>query len=162
MASSLPRLLTVACAVGAGVVAGVFFAFSTFVMQGLRRVPATTGLTAMQGINLAAPTPLFMAALMGTGLGCAALTLVAVTQWGDPGAPWALAGGLSYLVSIVLTIAYHVPRNDALAGIDPQAPDAAERWHRYLSEWVPWNHVRTVACLVAAVLLTIALLRAES
>ena len=161
MASGLPRLLTIACAVGAGVVAGVFFAFSTFVMQGLRRVPASTGLSAMQGINLAAPTPLFMAALLGTGLGCTGLVVVAFTQWGDPGAPWALAGAASYLVSIVLTITYHVPRNDALAGVDPQAPDAAEHWRRYVTEWVPWNHVRTVACLAAAVLLTVSLLRRE-
>jgi uncharacterized membrane protein len=161
MASGLPRVLTFVCAIGAGVVAGVFFAFSTFVMQGLRRVPASSGLAAMQGINLAAPTPVFMAALLGTGLGCGALIVVAVTQWGDPGAPWALVGSVAYLVSIVLTITYHVPRNDALAGVDVEAADAAERWRRYLAEWVPWNHARTVTCLVAAVLLTIALLRAE-
>ena len=80
MASGLPRLLSVVCAVGAGVVAGVFFAFSTFVMQGLRRVPASIGVAAMQGINLAAPTPLFMAALLGTGVGCAALFRMKAAQ----------------------------------------------------------------------------------
>jgi len=53
-------------AVGAGLSAGVFFAFSTFVMKALGRLPDTEGISAMQAINKAAPTPAFMAALFGT------------------------------------------------------------------------------------------------
>jgi uncharacterized membrane protein len=46
-----------AAAVGAGLTAGVFLAFSTFVMTGLGRAPAAAGVRAMQEINRAAPSP---------------------------------------------------------------------------------------------------------
>ena len=159
MAGGLARPLTIACAIGAGLVAGVYFAFSTFVMRGLRDIPQPAGMAAMQSINRAAPNPLFVVALVGTGLGCAVLAVVAGTRWSDPAAPWALGGSLLYVVSLLLTIGYHIPRNDALDGIDATAPGAAERWQQYLAEWVPWNHVRTLTALTGAVALTVSLTR---
>jgi uncharacterized membrane protein len=159
MASGFPRSLTVGCAVGAGLVAGVYFAFSTFVMRGLRGIPAPAGMSAMQSINRAAPNPLFVIALIGTGLGCVVLGVVAGTRWSDPAAPWALVGAALYLVSLLLTIGYHIPRNDALAGVDAASPGAAEHWQQYLAAWVPWNHVRTLTALAGAVALTVALAR---
>ena len=159
MATGVARPLTVGCAIGAGLVAGVYFAFSTFVMRGLRTIPTPAGMAAMQSINRAAPNPLFVVALVGTGLGCAVLAVVAGTRWSDPAAPWALGGALLYLVSLLLTIGYHIPRNDALADVEATGPDAAERWQQYLAEWVPWNHVRTLTALAAALALTVALVR---
>jgi uncharacterized membrane protein len=47
-----------------------------------------------------------------------------------------------------------VPRNNALAAVSPQSAEAAALWTDYLSSWTTWNHVRTVASLVAALLLT--------
>jgi len=58
---------------------------------------------------------------------------------------------------VVLTMAYHVPRNDALDTVDPNAADAAGHWDRYVRTWTAWNHVRTIAPLASATLLTIAL-----
>ena len=58
-------VLAIVNAVGAAVAAGALFAFSAFVMDGLRRVPDSVGLEAMQGINLAAPSPIFMLVLFG-------------------------------------------------------------------------------------------------
>ena len=68
-------LLTFFAALGCGVVAGVFFAFSAFVMKGLDRLPAPRAVEAMQEINAAAPTPAFMAVLFGTALACGGLML---------------------------------------------------------------------------------------
>ena len=62
-----------------------------------------------------------------------------------------LVGGALYLASIVLTIAYHVPRNDALALVDPTGTAAADEWRHYLTPWTAWNHVRTVVSLGGAV-----------
>ena len=45
-------LLTFVAAVGSGVVAGIFFAFSNFVMKALARVPPAQGIAAMQSINV--------------------------------------------------------------------------------------------------------------
>ena len=53
-----------------------------------------------------------------------------------------------------MTIAFNVPRNEALARQD--ASEAVQRWRRYVAEWTAWNHVRTLAAVVAAALLVLA------
>ena len=159
MTSGSVQALTIACLTGAGLVGGVYFAFSNFVMGGVRDLPAPAGAAAMQSMNKAAPNPLFGLALVGTGLACVVLGIVAATRWSDPGAPWALAGRALYVAALVLTVVSHVARNEAFDGIDPTAPGVAEAWARYLGGWVPWNHVRTLAALGAVVLLAASLVR---
>ena len=69
-----------------------------------------------------------------------------------------LIGSLCYLIGTFgLTIGYHVPRNDALAEVDPSQARAAEQWSRYVSTWTVWNHVRVLAALGAATVLTLGL-----
>ncbi len=58
---------------------------------------------------------------------------------------------------IGLTMGYHVPRNNALAAVDPESIEGAQLWSRYQAEWTRWNHVRVAAGLAAAALLTISL-----
>lgn len=55
----------------------------------------------------------------------------------------------------MLTIADHLPRNDALAAVRPDSPEAAPHWRRYLAGWTASNHVRAAA-LAAATALVIA------
>ena len=151
-------VLTLLSALGCGVVAGVFFAFSAFVMKALARLPAEQGIAAMRAINVAAVTPAFMAALFGTAAACGALAVWALFAWDERFAPYLLVGGALYLVgTILLTIAYHVPQNEALATVEPLGADAESHWRRYLSGWTAWNHVRTATALAAAAVLTIAL-----
>lgn len=77
---------------------------------------------------------------------------------GPPPCPYFLIGSALYLVgTILLTIAYHVPRNEALAAVEPHGTDAESHWTRYLSGWTAWNHVRAAASLAAAATLTVAL-----
>jgi uncharacterized membrane protein len=147
----------VIAAVGAGLAGGVFFAFSTFVMRALGRLPDSEGLSAMQAINKAAPTPVFMAALFGTAAVCVAIGVWAVTRLSQPRAVWLLVGCALYLVAIILTAAYHVPRNDALALVNPTSAGASTKWRAYLSGWTAWNHLRTVSCLSSAAVFTLAL-----
>jgi uncharacterized membrane protein len=151
-------VLTLVTALGCGLVAGFFFAFSTCVMKALARLPAAQGMAAMQSINVVVINRLVMAALFGTALACAVLVVGAFVEWGEAYAVYLLLGGLLYLVgAIVVTIAYHVPRNDALATVDPNAPDAERTWNRYVRTWTVGNHVRTIATLASAALLTVAL-----
>ena len=151
--------LTLFAALGCGLTAGVFFAFSAFVMKALaRRLPIAQGVAAMQAINVAAVTPAFMAALFGTAVACGALAVSALFAWDERFAPYLLIGSALYLVgTILLTIAYHVPRNEALAAVQPHSTDAESYWRRYLSGWTAWNHVRAATSLGAAAALTIAL-----
>jgi len=149
-------MLTLVTALGCGLNAGVFFTFSSFVMKALARLHPAQGVAAMQEINVAAVGFTFMLALFGTAVACAALTSWALLAWHEPFAPYLLVGGALYLAGTIgPTLAYHVPRNDALARIEPH--DAGDHWARYLSGWTAWNHLRAAAALAAAATLTIAL-----
>lgn len=151
-------VLTLLTALGCGLVAGFFFAFSTCVMKALARLPAAQGIAAMQSINVVVINPLVMGALFGTAVASVVLVVASVIEWGEPYAVYLLIGGLLYLVGTILTtIAYHVPRNDALATVDPVSAEAERHWARYVKGWTAWNHVRTVGALASAVLLTVAL-----
>jgi uncharacterized membrane protein len=153
------EIITVATALGCGLVAGVFFAFSTFVMPALDRLPAAQGIAAMQSINVLAVTPMFMTAVFGTAAACLGLVIWAAVSWDVDGARWALAGGALYIVgTIVVTIAANVPRNDKLEALQPDAAGAADYWASYVSEWTAWNHVRGAAALAAAALLIVAVI----
>jgi uncharacterized membrane protein len=152
--------LTLVSALGCGLMAGVFFAFSVFVMQALGRLPAAQGIAAMQSVNVAAITPLFMLALFGTAASCAVLAIASLSRWNEPGAVYMLAGSVLYLAGAVLvTIVFNVPRNDALAAVAPESAEGARLWMGYLAGWTAWNHVRTVASLGATAAFLMALRR---
>ncbi|MQA75200.1 MAG: DUF1772 domain-containing protein [Solirubrobacterales bacterium] len=148
--SSAIFILTLATALGSGLVAGFFFGVSTFLMPVLGRLPAAQGIAVMQAINVRVINPWFMTALFGTALACIAVIVAALANLDDSFAPYLLAGGVIYVVATIgLTMAYNVPRNDALAALDPGTAEAARYWARYLAEWTPANHVRGAAALLA-------------
>ena len=150
-------ILTLICAIGCGVIGGVFFAFSTFVMKALRRLPPREGMAAMNAINVAVINPLFLGVFLGTTVLCGALVVLALLRWAAPGAALLPGGGLLYLVGTFgVTMLRSVPLNNALAGVAPDADDAATRWGDYARRWTAWNHVRTVAAIVAAAMLVVA------
>jgi uncharacterized membrane protein len=158
--SSTWSWVSLATAIGCGLVAGVFFAFSGFVMAGLDRLPAGQGVAAMQSINRTAVRPPLMIAMFATAALCVGLAIWAVRTWGDRRAGLTLAGSLLYLVGAVgVTGAGNVPLNNELDNIDPRSAGAAGEWSDYLGSWMAWNHVRGVLSAAAAVLLTIALAR---
>ncbi|WP_455354269.1 anthrone oxygenase family protein [Streptomyces sp. SYSU K217416] len=151
MDNGLLFMLTLLSALGTGLVAGMFYAFSTAVMRALAALPAPQGIAAMQSINITV-IPWFVLAFLGAALLSVATAVVALTRWDEPGAGWALAGAVVYLLgSLVLTIVFHIPRNNALADMDPAAEKSAAYWARYVPVWTAGNHVRTVASLAAAV-----------
>jgi uncharacterized membrane protein len=108
--SGILYIATLATALGCGLNAGIFFAFSSFVMPALKRLPAAHGIAAMQSINKLAVTPAFMAALFGTAVACLALVAWAVISSGERPAALLLAGGGLYLVGTIgVTIACNGP-----------------------------------------------------
>lgn len=151
-------LLTLLAALGSGLIAGVFFAFSTFVMRALARLQPPQGIAAMNAINITVINPWFMAAFLGTAMTCLFLTGSSLFMWHKPSSGYLLAGSLLYLLgTFLVTMVFNVPRNNALAAVDPASAEGARLWPAYLSSWTAWNHVRTAAALAAAVLLTIGL-----
>ncbi|MDH3607207.1 MAG: DUF1772 domain-containing protein [Acidimicrobiia bacterium] len=152
------RIAVVLAALGSCLMGGAFYAFSSFVMAGLRRLPEREGAAAMQSINVTAVTPPFMAGFMGTTGLCVVAGVWSIVDWRGAASVWVLVGaGLYLLGDFLLTAAYHVPRNDRLATVDPSTAEGAGYWKTYLNEWTRWNHVRAVAGLAAAASFTLAL-----
>ncbi|MFF4752927.1 anthrone oxygenase family protein [Streptomyces sp. NPDC002514] len=151
-------VLIVAGVLGTGVVAGVFCGFSTFVMRGLAALPPAQGAAAMNAINVSAVTPAFMLVFAGTAVLCAMIAVVTFVLWPDEGKVELLLGSALFLFgSFGLTLVANVPRNDALARLEPGTPEATAYWPTYVREWTMWNHVRTVASAAAAVVYLLAL-----
>jgi uncharacterized membrane protein len=153
--------LTLVASIGAALIAGVFhYAFSTFIMKALGRLPPDEGIAAMQSINVVVINPLFLGVFLGTAAACVATTVGALMRWGRPGAVYSLAGGGLYLFgTFLVTIVFNVPLNNSLATVARGDPGAAAQWAGYLSRWTTWNHVRTGAALAAAASFALALRR---
>ena len=146
-------------AIGTGLMAGVYFAFSTFIMAALKRTPGTGGAAAMQSINSVILGSAFMPMFFGTSLVSLALAFLAVLDWQGPASGLALAAGAIYVAGMFgVTALRNVPLNNELDRADLTQPEGLATWQSYLTDWTRWNHVRTVASTVAALLSIAALL----
>jgi uncharacterized membrane protein len=155
MTSGPLQAIAIAACVGCATAAGVFLSFSVLVMKALRRLPAVQGIIAMQSINEAAVSPVFLSVLFGTAVLCGSLAGLSIL-WGSAAAGAAVLGSSAYLAGVIgLTLAYHVPRNNALAEVDPASPGAEQHWARYVTDWTGRNHLRTLSSLAAALLLAV-------
>jgi uncharacterized membrane protein len=156
----LMPIVGTAALLGSALVGGVFFAFSSFVMKALSRLPAAEGIAAMQSINVVVINPSFLGAFIGTAALSLGAMVVAVAGWGRPSAILLIGGAVFYLVGTFLVTALaNVPLNDQLAALSVNEPGAAEIWGRYVARWTAWNHVRTAAAMVAALLYTLGLIQ---
>lgn len=151
-------ILALLAGLGCGLIAGVFFAFSSFVMKALDRLPAAQGMAAMQSINVVVLNRSFLGVFVGTAALCAVAVGAAILRWGTAEAPFVLAGGLFYLAGCFLvTMAFNVPRNEALAPLAAEAAGSADAWAAYVPGWTAWNTVRTIGSLDAAAAFGLAL-----
>jgi|SRR5688572_15608342 len=152
MALLVPILLWFS-ALGCGLLAGVYFAFSAFVMTALARSGQANGVTAMNAINSTILRSLFMPLFFGTTLSSAVLVVVGAVGWGEPASAPMLVAGVVYVLGMFgVTMLCNVPLNNTLAAIEPASPTGAPTWARYVRDWTWWNHVRTIACVVATAL----------
>ncbi len=144
-------ILTFAAVLGSGLVAGIFFAFSTFIMRALGQLPQNQGIAAMKAINVTVLNPWFFLAFFGTGAVCLSVAFLALGSATGIHRAYLLAGCALYLLGCLLvTVAFNVPLNNRLASADPDSSGIDALWANYLSRWTLWNHVRTAASLAAA------------
>jgi uncharacterized membrane protein len=144
-------LISLGTALGCGLIAGVFFAFSNFVMPAINRQPPSSAIATMQAISVLVLNRGFLTAFTGTALGCLLLIVVSALRWEEAASKLAIAGALAYLIGTFgVTMRCNVPLNDRLA--------AGCAWPEYYGPWMRWNHVRTAAAFVAAALVTSAIL----
>lgn len=78
---SMLDLATFLSALGCGLVAGFFFAFSAVVMKALGKLPPAQGIAAMQSINVVVINPWFLTAFFGTALACVLVMADYLTGW---------------------------------------------------------------------------------
>ena len=151
MGDRMQNILILISALGCGLIAGVFFAFSSFIMGALGKLPPGQGIAAMQSINVVVINPLSLGVLFGTAALALFLGFWATRHLGDPGAVRVVAGAGLYVIGTVLvTMAFNVPLNNALATVDPASGEGAAVWADYLRNWTNWIHVRGLAALAAS------------
>ena len=142
----------IVAAIGSGLIAGIFFAFSAFIMTALSRIPPEQGIAAMQSINTTILRSPFMVLFLLTAALSVVIAVMAVLNWRGATSVAMLAGAALYLVTCFLaTIVFNVPLNNALDKVDGHTAQAAELWATYLRDWTKWNHLRTAASLLAAI-----------
>jgi uncharacterized membrane protein len=140
-------------ALGCGLLAGLYFSFSTFIMNALAQVGQASGVAAMNAINSTIQRSLFMPIFLGTSLASLALAVLGAVRWSEPAAWMLVVGGLLYFFGMfVVTMVFNVPLNNALAAANATDPQTAALWARYLKDWTFWNHVRTITSLAASAL----------
>lgn len=151
MANQLVTVLLIIASVGSGLIGGLFFIFSNTIMSALDRLPNGGGVPAMQRINEVILNPLFFAVFFGTGLLSLVLLVFYLAHLNEPGAAAACVAALVYLLgSVGVTMVCNVPLNNRLAAVSTSARDLTAHWQAYRGPWTRWNHVRTIACLLAA------------
>jgi len=150
--------VTLLAALGSGLLAGNFFAFSAFLMKALSRLSAERGIVAMQAITTAIKSPVFLVVFFGTAALCAVLSGAALLHWSKPGAGYLLAGSLFFLMgAFPVTMMRNVPLNNQLMAATPDAKASRDLWKRYQATWRMWNHLRTITALAACACFILAL-----
>lgn len=142
-----------AAAIGCGLMAGVYFTFSAFIMRALLAIPAASAIDAMNSINKVIVSSAFLPLFFGTTITSALIIVSAPFTAANTAALYAAIGGGVYLIGMfVCTIAINVPLNNKLAALDAGTQEARAFWQIYTRTWTRWNHVRTIASTVTMLL----------
>jgi len=153
MSSSIVTALLWTAALSSGLIAGVYFAFSGFIMQAFGSINTTQSIAAMNAINETILRSLFMPLFFGSSIISLCLIIVAFAHWGEAGSELMLIAGAVYFIGMfVCTVVFNVPLNNLLARTDPISDHAHQVWSRYLKIWTLWNHLRTASSLITCVL----------
>lgn len=152
------QALPAAGLIGSALIAGTFYAFSTFVMPALARLSPAKGIEAMQTINVTVMHPSVMGVFFGTALLSVVAVVFGALDLAAPGAAALMAGGLLYgLGTFLVTGVGNVPLNNALAAVEPGSDAGARLWSDYLVRWTRLNHLRTAAATAATFAFALAL-----
>ena len=150
MLNSIVALPLFIAALSAGLMAGVYFAFSTFIMRAFDRLGAEQAADAMNAINEVILRSWFMALFFGSTLLYATLAGIAAFDTDLAGRWWLFTAGFIYVLGMFLcTALFNVPLNNRLAAAAAGSA-RGETWQHYFVNWTRWNHLRTLCSLVTA------------
>lgn len=145
-------------ALGCGVMAGVYFAFSAFIMTALDRLGPAAAMAAMNAINRVILRSAFMPLFLATSAAALGLAVMAPFHWGEAETWPMLLGAVAYILGMFLcTFLCNVPLNEALGETEAAGGAAGPAWTNYLRRWAGWNHLRTVSSAVATACFIVAI-----
>ncbi len=151
MRTALILALLWASILACGLIAGVYLAFSSFVMPALARIEPSAGVAAMNAINVDILSSIFMPLFFGATVMAVLLAAYGVWRWGEPGSMFMVAGAAIWLAGMFcVTVIFNVPLNDRLA------ENSQAAWATYLSEWTRWNSARCAASIISTILYALA------
>jgi uncharacterized membrane protein len=134
-----------------GLLAGLFYFSAIAVMPALTAADDRTLVDAMQQMIDKIENPAFFLTFLGAPT-LAAVALVQARRSGSSRtAGWIVAGLAFYTVMVVITFAVHIPLNEDLqqAGDPARIEDLAAVRDDFVTPWVAWDIVRTLASTAA-------------
>ncbi len=142
-------LSALACAV----IAGVFLAFSDFVMRSLDRTSAGGGIEAMQIINREVFRTIFMVLLIGMAVIAPVLAVFAIQTQQGSSLIAIITASVIYSVGVFgVTLGFNVPKNKRFDRLAARGTEVEDYWRQeFFPGWTFWNHVRTAASILAAI-----------
>lgn len=149
-------ILAAAGTVLAGLGAGIFLSFTAGVMPGLRRARDASFVDGMRGINLGVVNAAFLGPIFLAPLVLAGATVAAFATGAEASRAWLLVAAtvLQFAGSIVITGAWNIPLNNALAASADSDPDARAAFE---TPWTRGNLARTLLTVAGFLLAVLAL-----
>ena len=148
-----------AAVIAMGLVAGLYFFSAIAVMPALTAADDRTLVDAMQQMIVKIENPAFFLVFLGAPVLAGVALHQARSSGSDRTAGWIIAGLVLYTVMVVITFAVHLPLNEELkeAGDPARIENLAAVRDDFVTPWVAWDIVRTLATTAAFVCLTWAL-----
>jgi len=139
-----------------GVMAGIYYAFSVFVMRAFAKLDGVQGAKAMGMINRVIVQTGFLPLFFVSSFAHLALLFWCLWQ-GSIWESWPqVSASLMYLAGMFwVTVNGNVPLNNALEQslASNDATSIHRQWDEYLRKWTRYNHMRTLSCILSAGLL---------
>ena len=137
-----------------GFISGVYFAFFFFVMHSFKKINHLEDIRIMNSINSVILKSPFMFLYFFSSFIAAILFLKNLISfkiiYNQVLSSLIFLGGM-----LLCTATKNVPLNKKLANFNDRTSDPEIEWDYYYKNWIKWNHIRTVSCFVAMVLLVI-------
>lgn len=148
MTTILASLSTVAV----GLMSGIYWAFTTAVMPGLRDRDDRSFIVTMQSINRRILNPWFLTIFMGSLLLPIATAIALFLDNDNDARWWGIAGAIAAAVPFAITIGGNVPLNNTLDAATPNDDQAATR-RAFEGPWTRLNLWRTITATAALAVL---------
>ena len=140
-----------------GIMAGVYFAFSVFIMQSLSELPSLQAAQVMNKINDVIVNTLFLPVFFGSTLWYGGLVVWSFADWQFERSILVIIAAMIYILGMFAVTAFgNIPLNNRLKSSAENDSRLISFWDEYLRRWTRLNHLRMLSCIAACAVLTIA------